>query len=86
MNKLELQKVANEVRKGIITGVKVGTTWVKTIEKETGKEKRKSNHNSNRFLPWKKEEIKVPCYGFAGGKETSYCGRRQKECQFHCFK
>ena len=27
-----------------------------------------------------------PCYGFAGGKETSYCGRRQKECQFHCFK
>ena len=47
---------------------------------------KKNNHNSNRFLPWEKEEIKVPCYGFAGGKETSYCGRRQKECQFHCFK
>ena len=68
-----------------------GKLNVKSVTLATGKSvtlkvKNKGNHNSNRFLPWKKEEIKVPCYGFAGCKETSYCGRRQKECQFHCFK
>ena len=31
-------EIATVNNKGIITGVKVGTTWVKTIEKETGKE------------------------------------------------
>ena len=68
-----------------------GKLNVKSVTLATGKSVTLKVKNKGKAkVRWssskKKEEIKVSCYGFAGGKETSYCGRRQKECHFDCLK